>query len=65
MYFDYLIVRLTITARDGYKFNPKIDKENIVIMRVDDDIRVTEYEMEVTPYRIIIEYEDYGWGPPM
>lgn len=65
MFYDYLIVRLTITAKVGYRFSPKIKNKNILILRVDDDIIVDEFTMEVSAFRIVIEYEDYGWGPPM
>lgn len=65
MEYDYLTVRLIITVKEGYRFSNDISFEDIEILRVDDDIRVDNFTMEVTGVLIIIEYDDYGWGPPM
>lgn len=65
MFYDYKIVRLTITAKNGYRFSPQIKNENITILRVDDNIVVSKFTMEVSLFTIVIEYDDYGWTPPM
>lgn len=57
---DYNYVWLHVNAKKGYRFSNNLD---ILIKRVNDNVIVDKFTTEVQAFKILITYDDYGWGP--
>lgn len=65
MEYDFKEIVLTVELLEGYRFSNSLSKEDIIVHIVSDNEIVKKFSVEMSAEKIIITYDDHGWGPPM